>query len=168
MAISNGAGVKQYVQLIGRGVIGVRPKTASSCGATTMSPTYGQHPHPHPVGDYVFTSAIPAAAVPSSSSGRKATALRRKKSVPPAGELQNHHGGMVMIGDYIYVGATHNDGYPVCVNAKTGDIVGWRNEDRKANAGGGSAAVAYADATSSSAIKTARSHWSKRLRTATS
>ncbi len=37
--ISNGGGVKQYVQFVGRGLIGVAPATASCCGNTLASPT---------------------------------------------------------------------------------------------------------------------------------
>jgi outer membrane protein assembly factor BamB len=35
-------------------------------------------------------------------------------------ELQNHHGGMIMIGDYVYMGHGHNNGFPACVEWKTG------------------------------------------------
>src|SRR5439155_24854305 len=39
-----------------------------------------------------------------------------------SGELQNHHGGMVLVGDYLYFGHGHNEGYPACVEFKTGEI----------------------------------------------
>jgi hypothetical protein len=59
-------------------------------------------------------------------------------------ELNNHHGGMVLVGDYLYFGHDQNQGYPVCVEFKTGEIK-WGPE-KKATAGGqGSAAVIYAD-----------------------
>ena len=56
-------------------------------------------------------------------------------------ELQNHHGGMVLVGDYIYMGHGHSQGFPVCVEMKTGQIV-W---GPKRGPGGKSAAVVYAD-----------------------
>ncbi len=59
----------------------------------------------------------------------------------PGKTLQNHHGGMVLVGDYVYLGNAHNKGFPTCVEFKTGKIV-WQ-EDR--GPGGGSAAIAYAD-----------------------
>ncbi len=37
-------------------------------------------------------------------------------------DLNNHHGGMVLIGEYIYFGHDQNQGLPVCVEFKTGDI----------------------------------------------
>lgn len=58
-------------------------------------------------------------------------------------ELQNHHGGMVLVGDHIYFGNAHNNGHPACVEFKTGEIK-WK-ENKGAAGGGGSAAVVYAD-----------------------
>jgi outer membrane protein assembly factor BamB len=58
-------------------------------------------------------------------------------------ELQNHHGGMVLVGDHLYFGHGHNNGYPACVEFKTGTIK-WK-ENRGAAGGAGSAAVVYAD-----------------------
>lgn len=60
--------------------------------------------------------------------------------------LQNHHGGMVLLGDYIYGGHAHNQGLPFCLNMESGKFA-WapqskgREEDRNL----GSAAVVYAD-----------------------
>jgi len=58
-------------------------------------------------------------------------------------ELQNHHGGMVLVGDYVYFGNAHNNGHPACVEFKTGEIK--YKENKGAAGGGGSAAVVYAD-----------------------
>jgi outer membrane protein assembly factor BamB len=57
-------------------------------------------------------------------------------------ELQNHHGGMILIGDYVYMGRGHNKGFPTCVELKTGEIV-WG--DKLRGPGSGSAAIVYAD-----------------------
>ncbi len=56
-------------------------------------------------------------------------------------QLQNHHGGMVMLGDYIYGGHGHNQGLPFCLEWKTGKFA-W---EPQRGPGGGSAAVLYAD-----------------------
>jgi outer membrane protein assembly factor BamB len=58
-------------------------------------------------------------------------------------EVQNHHGGMVLVGDHVYFGNAHNSGHPACVEFKTG-IVQWL-EEKGAAGGSGSAAVVYAD-----------------------
>ena len=60
-----------------------------------------------------------------------------------AGELQNHHGGMVLLDGHVYGGHGHNRGEPFCLEMKTGRIA-WKvndNEIRKM----GSAAVTCAD-----------------------
>jgi outer membrane protein assembly factor BamB len=56
-------------------------------------------------------------------------------------DLQNHHGGMVLVGNHVYLGHGHNNGAPTCVEFSTSKIA-WK-QDR--GAGGGSAAVLYAD-----------------------
>lgn len=58
-----------------------------------------------------------------------------------AGVFQNHHGGMVRIGDYIYAGKGHNNGFPICLEWKTGKVV-WEKERGPGKA---SAAVIAAD-----------------------
>ena len=45
-------------------------------------------------------------------------------------ELQNHHGGMILVGDYVYFGNAHNAGHPACVEFKTGEIKWKENEGR--------------------------------------
>jgi outer membrane protein assembly factor BamB len=56
-------------------------------------------------------------------------------------ELTNKHGGLVVVGDYVY--GDHDDsGHPFCAEVKTGKVV-WRKKDR--GEGQGSASVAYAD-----------------------
>jgi len=60
-----------------------------------------------------------------------------------SGELQNHHGGMVLVGDYVYFGSEHNSGHPACVEFKTGEIK--YKEKKGAAGGGGSAAVVAVD-----------------------
>jgi outer membrane protein assembly factor BamB len=60
----------------------------------------------------------------------------------PGSQFQNHHGGMIHIGDYIYSGHGHNQGFPICVEMKTGKIV-WGGKQR--GPGTGSAAVVFAD-----------------------
>lgn len=58
-----------------------------------------------------------------------------------ANVFQNHHGGMVRIGDYIYAGKGHNNGFPICLEWKTGKVA-WEKER---GPGQESAAVIAAD-----------------------
>ena len=123
--ISNGAGVKQYVTLVGRGIIGVSAKDGKllwhykrTANGTACIPT------PLVSGDYVFTSTgygdggSALLKLKADGGGVTAEEVYYKKS----DELQNHHGGMVMIGDYIYMGHGHNNGLPVCLEWKTGKV----------------------------------------------
>jgi outer membrane protein assembly factor BamB len=58
-----------------------------------------------------------------------------------AGTFQNHHGGMVRLGDHIYAGNGHNNGLPICLDWKTGTVA-WEQSERP---GKESAAVIAAD-----------------------
>ena len=55
--------------------------------------------------------------------------------------MQNHHGGMILLGDHVYCGHGHNKGFPLCIELKTGKVA-WRGGR---GPGSGSAAIAYAD-----------------------
>jgi outer membrane protein assembly factor BamB len=142
--ISNGAGVKQYVQLLGQGLVGVRAADGKLLWSyNKIANDVANIPTPIVKGDLVFAST-----------GYQ-TGAALLKLVPKAGgveaqevyfldskSLQNHHGGLVLVGDHVYAGHGHNRGYPICVELATGRIA-WGGELR--NAGTGSAAVAYAD-----------------------
>jgi len=142
--ISEGAGVKQYVQLIGAGVIGVRASDGKFLwGYSKVANGTANIPTPIVHGDYVFAS---------SGYGTGSCLLKLSKDgggvkaeevyFLGGGTLQNHHGGIVKVGDYLYLGHKHNNGFPVCVEMKTGKIV-WGGDFR--GPGKGSAAVTYAD-----------------------
>lgn len=56
-------------------------------------------------------------------------------------QVQNHHGGMVLVGDHVYLGHGHSRGTPMCVELATGKVV-WKADRPVAS---GSAGVVYAD-----------------------
>jgi outer membrane protein assembly factor BamB len=56
-------------------------------------------------------------------------------------DLQNHHGGMILVGDHVYMGHGHNNGFPVCFDLESGRDA-WRPGR---GPGTGSAAVVFAD-----------------------
>ncbi|MEX0938302.1 MAG: PQQ-binding-like beta-propeller repeat protein [Pirellulales bacterium] len=143
IVISHGGGVKQYVQLAGRGVVGVDAERGRFLwGYNRIANGTANIPTPIVRDDYVFCST---------GYGTGAALLRL---VPAGGsveaeevyfldsqQLQNHHGGMVLVGDYLYGGHGHNQGFPVCVHWQTGE----NQWDRVRGPGSGSAAVAFAD-----------------------
>ncbi|MEI6654722.1 MAG: PQQ-binding-like beta-propeller repeat protein [Verrucomicrobiota bacterium] len=143
VVISKAAGVKQYVQMTGHGVIGVRASDGkflwgydhSANGVANIS-------SPVIAGEHVFSSSAYGAGaglvrLDKDGDGVKATELYFLK----ADVLQNHHGGMVLVDGYIYCGHKQNGGDPVCIDVKTGKSM-WAAVKAP---GKGSAAVTYAD-----------------------
>jgi outer membrane protein assembly factor BamB len=142
--ISNAGGVKQYVQLGGRGLVGVRASDGKLLWSyNRVANDVANIPTPIIKDDLVFAST-----------GYQAGSVLLKL-VPAAGgiearevyflegrTLQNHHGGLVLVGDHVYGGHGHNRGFPIAVELATGKVA-WGGDIR--NAGSGSAAVTYAD-----------------------
>lgn len=146
IVISHGAGVKQYVQLFGSGCgcVGVRAGDGKFLwGYARVGNGTAAIPTPIVDGDFVFAS---------SGYGTGSALLKLYKDGDDVkteeiyflkgNEFQNHHGGMVHVGDHIFAGHGHNNGFPICVEWKTGKIV-WGGDQR--GPGNGSAAVAFAD-----------------------
>jgi len=141
IVISNGAGVKQYVQLTNEGVVSVSADGKFLWGYNRVANRVANIPTCVVDGDYVFTSTAyetGAALLKLVKDGDGVKAqevywLDKK-------QFQNHHGGFVKIGDYVYGGHNHNKGEPTCVEMKTGKIV-WHADQP----GKGSGCVLYAD-----------------------
>ena len=143
VVISHGAGVKQYVQLIGRGLVGIRADDGKFLwGYDKMANGTANIPTPIVRGDYVFDSTGYGAGaallkLTASDDGVKAHEVYFLDHT----KLQNHHGGMVLVGNYLYGGHGHNEGAPICLEFLTGKVV-WKENH---GPGDGSAAVGYAD-----------------------
>ncbi len=144
IVIGEGAGVKQYVQLVGRGVIGVDAKTGRMLWSyNQVANGTANVPTPIVSGDFIFCS--------SGYNDGGSALLRLKKS--PNGisvqtiytytsqQLQNHHGGIIAHKNHLYLGHGHNKGFPACVDLNTGRPT-W---GPLRGPGSGSAAVTYAD-----------------------
>ncbi|QDU93771.1 PQQ-binding-like beta-propeller repeat protein [Lignipirellula cremea] len=144
IVVSNGGGVKQYVQLVGAGVIGVRASDGKFLwGYGDMANGTANIPTPIVDGDYVFCSTgykggAALLKLQSDGDGVKAEEVYYLE----AKLFENHHGGMVKVGDYIYAGHKHNQGFPICLEMMSGKVA-WGGEER--GEGEGSAAVIYAD-----------------------
>lgn len=144
IVIGNCARVKQYITLTGKGVIGVDAKTGDFLwGYNHVANGTASIPTPIVKDDYVFCSSgygdggTALLKISKQGKGLKAEEVWWRE----ANKLQNHHGGMILIGDYVYMGHGHNEGFPVCVDFKTGKPK-W-GPDR--GPGAESAAIAYAD-----------------------
>lgn len=144
IVISEGAGVRQYVQLVGRGAIGVATEDGSFLwGYNRIANDVANIPTPIVDGDRVFvttgynTGGALLELEPDGSGGVEAEEVWFLEG----NELQNHHGGVVLVDGVLYTGTGHNRGYPIAVSLDDGEIL-WgpvRND------GSGSAAVTYAD-----------------------
>jgi outer membrane protein assembly factor BamB len=144
IVISNGGGVKQYVQLTGRGVISVRASDGwFMWGYGRVANNTANIPTPIVSDDYVFASTgygTGAALLQIDREGDR-TSVREVYFLDP-GTFQNHHGNMVLVGSHVYGGHGQSRGIPIAIELKTGKVA-WGGNIR--NAGSGSAAVAYAD-----------------------
>jgi outer membrane protein assembly factor BamB len=146
-------GTPMYVALLGQssGVVGVSAETGKLLWQYKGTPAAGgvaQIPIPIVKGDKVWVSTSyggGSALLEIVQKDKGAFEVKELKAYKKP-ELNNHHGGMVLVGDYIYFGHDQNQGYPVCVEFKTGKIK-WGPEKEASAVGGGkgSAAVLYAD-----------------------
>lgn len=141
VVVSNAGGITQYVQLMGRGVISVDASNGKLLwNYNRVANGTANIPTPIVKGDYIFcstgygTGAALLKVQPGATQVDEVYFLRAK-------DLQNHHGGMILIGDYLYCGHGHNSGLPICVDFNTGKTVWGPNR----GAGDGSAAIVYAD-----------------------
>lgn len=144
IVISHGGGVKQYVQLTGRGVISVRASDGwFMWGYGRVANGTANISTPIVSGDHVFASTgygTGAALLKIAREGDRATVSEVYFLDP--GTFQNHHGNMVAAGSHLYAGHGHNRGIPTALELATGNVA-WGGNIR--NAGTGSAAVTYAD-----------------------
>lgn len=145
--ISEAAGVKQYVQLVGRGTIGVRANDGKLLWSyNRVANGTANIPTCIASGDYVFTSSgyndggSALLHLMAEGDGMKAEEVYYL----PARELQNHHGGMVLIGETLYFGHGHNKGFPVAVDLPTGKVL-WNAQEQSRDIGSGSAAITCVD-----------------------
>lgn len=139
-------GVRQYLTLLGnpRGIVSVDAKTGKLLWSyRKMANGTANIPTPIVKGDLVFTSTGYGAGaallkmVKNSDGGIDAQEVYFHKG----STLQNHHGGLILIGEHIYGGHGHNDGQPFCLHMESGKFA-W---GPVRGPGQGSAAIAYAD-----------------------
>ena len=87
--------------------------------------------------------------VPPSAGGIQAT----ERYFLRGNVLQNHHGGVVLVGDYIYGGHGHENGLPFCLNMKSGEFA-WKPVRGAGDGSGGAVPLTSTLATNPSPQKT--------------
>jgi len=135
-------GVRQYVQILGRGAVGVAAESGKFLwGYNRIANEIANVPTPIVRGNLVFVTT-------SYNSGSALLRIQRDGAQWKAEEVyflspsqfENHHGGVVLVGDHLYGGKGLNRGEPTCIQFATGQIV-WKAKAPSS----GSAAVLYAD-----------------------
>ena len=143
VVVSQAAGVRQYVQLLGRGVIGVEAKSGRFLwGYNRVANDVANISTPLVSGDFVFVSTGygTGSALLKLASTDSGVAVQEIYWLD-AETLQNHHGGLILDRGVIFTGTGHNKGFPIAVRMRDGEVV-WGPQR---NSGQNSAAVSYAD-----------------------
>ncbi len=143
VVVSRGAGVRQYVQLMGRGVVGIEADTGRFLwGYNRIANDVANIPTPLVQGDHVFASTGYGTGAVLLELSKSENGVSAKEIYFLEGEtFQNHHGGLILDDGHVYTGTGHNKGFPLAVRLADGEVA-WgpvRNE------GQGSAAATYAD-----------------------
>ncbi len=135
-------GIRQYIQLIGRGLVGVEAETGKFLwGYNGIANTTANISNPVVRGQYVFTTTNYNSGSALLRISRVGETFHVQELYALSGrEFENHHGGIVCIGNYVYGGHGNSRGEPKCVDVTTGKIL-WKGKAPER----GSAAVLYAD-----------------------
>jgi len=135
--------VRQYVQFVGRGVIGVETDSGRFLwGYNRIANRTANIATPIVDGDHVFASSgYGSGSVLLKLSGDGKNFAAEEVYFLEANTMQNHHGGLILHEGHVYTGTGHNKGFPLCVELATGKVA-WGPER---NGGRDSAALSYAD-----------------------
>lgn len=153
-------GIKQYVQFVGGGVIGVDPETgkilwsssdyanstANICAPIVSEVDLGSQTEIEKrqelkVDRLVYSSAPRGGLGIYSFSADQPPKLKLKSSFPQA-QVHCHHGGMIVHENHLYFGNGENRGFPTCIDLANCNVK-WGRTIR--GPGRGSASVVFAD-----------------------
>ena len=142
IVISNAGGVKQYIQLVGKGTIGVDAATGKLLWHyDKFADNTANIPTNIVLGDQVLTVAGYNRAASLLTVAKEGDGLGVKEEWTE-NRLRNKHGGVLVVGERMF-GDTDDSGSPYAAKWKTGEQV-WKRE-RSGSKGSGSASMTYAD-----------------------
>jgi outer membrane protein assembly factor BamB len=142
VVISNARGVKQYVTLTAGGTIGVRASDGKLLWSyKRLAPNTANIPTPIVLNDQVFTAAGYSKGAALLTLSKSDDGTFRVKEEYYNQQMGNRHGGMVIVGRYVY-GDRDQNGQPYCADWKTGEV---RWKRGRVGKGRGSASLTYAD-----------------------
>ncbi|MHC4203031.1 MAG: outer membrane protein assembly factor BamB family protein [Planctomycetota bacterium] len=135
-------GVRQYIQLIGRGLVGVEAETGKFLwGYNGIANKIANIPMPIIRGQYVFTTTDYNTGSALLRISRVGDTFHVEELYTLTGrQFENHHGGIVLVGNHVYGGHGNSRGEPKCVEVATGKLM-WKGKAPER----GSASVIYAD-----------------------
>lgn len=140
VVISEIGGTRVYVQATGSGAMGIRADDGELLWTDDIEEITSVIPTPIVRGDLVFyTSAygLGGTLLRQNPSANRGVSI--EKLYGPRRELMNKHGGVVLVGDYLY-GDTEDRGVPFCADLMTG-----RLEWKSRGSGRKSASITAAD-----------------------
>ncbi len=148
IVVTEAAGVRQYVQFVGRGLIGIDTRHGQVLWThNELANDIANIPTPIVDHEYVFAAnGYSAGSVllklsPNTILSDKDSSVKVEEVYAlTASQFQNHHGGVVKVGDYLFGGHGNNNGLPTCLDFRSGRLL-WKRR----GPGVGSAAVIYAD-----------------------
>ncbi len=110
--------MRQYVQLIGRGLIGVDAKTGKFLwGYNRVANNVANIPTALVDGDYVFASTGYGTGAALLQLAKEGAGVAAKEIYfLPGNTFQNHHGGMILHQGHVYAGSGHNKGLPIAID----------------------------------------------------
>jgi outer membrane protein assembly factor BamB len=130
LVVSEACGIRQYVTLLGRGLVGVAAKDGKFLwGYHRIANSHTSIPTPIVRGDYVYdvngygAGACLVKLVADGDGGIKAQEVWFLTS----DKFQSTCGQSVIVGDYVYSGHGDRDGVPICVELATGKIL-WKED----------------------------------------
>jgi len=135
-------GVRQYIQLIGRGLVAAEAETGRFLwGYNGIANNVANIPMPVLRGRYVFTTTDYNSGSALLEISRVEETFHVKELYTLTGrQFDNHHGGIVCVNHHVYGGHGNSRGEPKCIDLATGKIL-WEGEAPER----GSAAVLYVD-----------------------
>ena len=144
IVISNALGIKQYVQLTGRGVVGIDAADGKQLWSyNRVANGVANISTPLIDGNFVFASTSYKTGACFLELKKQGDSIVAEEKYFLEGNLfNNHHGGMILLDGHVYAGHQQNEGFPTCINLATGDII-WGGKLR--GPGKGSAALLLID-----------------------
>lgn len=147
LVVSQAAGVRQYVQLMGRGLVGVAASDGRFLwGYNRITNETANIPTPVAYDDFVFAAngynvgSVLLRLIPDEAPFTDRPAVRVEEVFSlSGGQFQNHHGGIVRVGQLVFGGHGSNNGLPTCIDLESGRVL-WKRR----GPGVGSAAVVTA------------------------